>query len=140
MACPNQIGVKNLTIAFTDCDAPSPGGIGDVKATAHIMDKDALPEYQATPYKLEGLSGGRVKRSYQNASIKLKLIRNLAVPLAYYQGRAGLDVQIEHINGSVMTGTGGFVTDPQASDGNSVEFTADFQSLTEILPPGAALN
>jgi len=140
MVCMNQLGVKNLTIAFTDCDAPSPGGIGDVKATAHIMNQDALPEYEATPYKLEGLSGGRVKRTFKNCTVKLDIMRNQAIPLAYYQGRAGLDIQVEHINGSVFTATGGAVTDFEASDSNSVSFTAEFGQLTEILPPGATLN
>lgn len=140
MACLTQVGVRNLTIAFTDCDAPSPGGIGDIKATAHIMNQDALPMIEATPYNLEGLSGGRVKRTFKNATIQLDIMRNPAIPLAYYQGRAGLDIQIEYINGSVITGTNGGVTGPEASDTASVSFTTEFTQLTEITPPGAALN
>jgi hypothetical protein len=137
MACANQVGVKNLTLAFTDCRSGDAGGIGNVKATSHIMAQDALPELDSVPYKLTGLSAGRVKLTYKNASIKLNIVRNLAVPLSYYQGRASMDVQIEFLNGGVMTGIAGAVTEPQASDGNEVNFTVEFDSLSEILSPSA---
>lgn len=142
MSCPNQIGVKNVLIAFTDCDNGTAGGIGNVAAIAHDMAQDSLPEYDFTGYKLEGVSGGRVKRTYENAKIKLKIIRNLGIPLAYYQGRASMDVQIEHINGSTVTGLSGFVTDKQESDGNEVELTLEFKpsNMTEVLPPGSSLQ
>jgi hypothetical protein len=139
MSCPNQVGVKNLTLGFTDCDGDS-GGIGNVAPLAHVMSLDELPMYQVVPYKLEGLSGGRVKRTYENSKIELSVVRNLAVPLAYYQGRASIDYQCEHINGSVMTGVGGFVTGQDTSDGNDVKLTIEFATIVEVLPPGATLQ
>ena len=101
------------------------------------MAVDALPEIDSVPYKLQGLSAGRVKRTMKNATIKLNVVRSLAVPLSYYQGRASMDVQIEYLNGSVITGLAGAVTDPQPTDGNDVAFTVEFKILTEILAPSS---
>lgn len=137
-ACLNQIGVKNLMIEFVDCDAPNPGGIGNVKATAHCLHQDSLPEIDSVPYRLEELSCGRVRRTWKNATIRINVVRDLRIPLAYYQGRAGLNVQIEYINGDVFTGLAGNVTQPEPSDTSSVQFTVAFEQITEVLPPTAA--
>ena len=140
MSCPNQVGVKNLTLNFIDCDNGASGGIGNVGPISHTMSQDTLPSYDSVPYTLESLSGGRVKRTYKNCSVKVDVVRNLAIPLAYYQGRASVDYQCEHINGSTFTGVGGFVTEPEDSDGNEVSMTLVYKELVEVLAPGASLG
>lgn len=137
MACPNQVGVKNLTLAFRDCENGLPGGVGDIRPRTHVMSPDELPKYITTNFTLEGLSAGRVKRTYKNASVELMVVRDLRIPLQYYQGRAAITIQVEHVNGIVITGLDGFVTGVEASDGNDVSMTIEFERLEELLASGA---
>ncbi len=140
MGCLNQVGVKNLLLGFADCDNGSSGGIGNVAGVTHSMAQDELPMYDSVPYTLEALSGGRVKRTYKNCSIKVNVVRNKAIPLQYYQGRASVDYQCEHIDGSVFTGAAGSVVEADDSDSNEVSMTISFASIVEVLAPGATLR
>jgi hypothetical protein len=133
--CPEIVGVRNISLSFTDCD----GGDGavSIRARTHTMSKDELPMYNMATYTLEGLSRGRAKRTYTNATIELPIVRDLAIPLIYYQGRAAISVQIEHINGVVVAASNGIVTGVEASDGNDVRMNLEFAKIEELLPSGA---
>lgn len=137
MACANQVGVKNLAITFRDCDGGLIGGVGDIRSRVHELAQDELPKYMMVNYTLEGLSGGRVKRTYKNARIEIMVVRDLSIPLAYYQGRASIDIQVEHVNGIVVTGIDGSVVEVETSDGNDVTMNIEFKRVEELLPSGA---
>lgn len=137
MACPKVVGVKNLTFSFTDCDAGTDGGTGNIRARTHSMAKDELPMYVVTNFTLEGLSAGRVKRTYQNAKLEAKVVRDERIPLSYYQGRASISFQCEHVNGIVYTGNDGFVTGVESSDSNEISLTIEYERIEELLPSGA---
>lgn len=135
--CQNQVGVLNLTLAFTNCDASVNSGGANIAARTHIMAKDQLPMYLVPNYTLVGTVGGRVKRQYQNAKIKVDVSRDLTIPLGYYQGMAAIDYQCEHLSGAVITATGGFVVGAAESDGDSITMTLEYAVIEELLPAGS---
>lgn len=135
--CQNQVGVLNLTLAFTNCDASASSGGANVAPRTHFMAKDQLPMYLVPAYTLVGTTQGRAKRQYANAKIKVDVSRDLAIPLGYYQGMAAIDYQCEHLSGAVITGTSGYVIGAAESDGDTVTMNIEFAVLEELLPAGA---
>lgn len=136
--CQNQVGVLNLTLGFVNCGGNGVAtGTGDIAPRTHQMAKDQLPMYIVVPFTLTGTTNGRVKRSYDNAKIKVDVSRDLSIPLAYYQGAAAIDYQCEHLSGAVVTGSSGFVTGVTESDGDTVTMNLEFATLDELLPEGA---
>lgn len=135
--CQNQVGVLNLTLAFTNCGGLGSTGAGNIAPRTHQMAKDQLPMYIVVPFTLTGTTNGRVKRSYDNAKIKVDVSRDLSIPLAYYQGAAAIDYQCEHISGVVVTGSAGYCTGVTESDGDTVTMNLEFSVLEELLPAGA---
>lgn len=101
------------------------------------MAKDQLPSYLVTEYTLVGTVGGRVKRQYQNAKIKVDVQRDLSIPLAYYQGAAAIDYQCEHLSGAVITAASGYVVGAAESDGDTVTLNMEFAFINELLPAGS---
>lgn len=136
-ACQNQVGVLNLTLAFTNCDANAGSGGANIAPRTHYMAKDQLPMYLVPAYTLVGTTQGRAKRQYANAKIKVDISRDLAIPLGYYQGMAAIDYQCEHLSGAVVTGTGGFVINAAESDGDQVTMNIEYALLEELLPAGS---
>lgn len=132
--CQNQVGVLNLTLAFTNCDASSDSGGANIAARTHVMAKDQLPMYLAVAYTLVGTTNGRAKRQYANAKVKVDVSRDLSIPLAYYQGAAAIDYQCEHLSGAVVTGSSGYVIGATESDGDTVTMNIEFATLNELLP------
>ena len=130
MSCRNQVGVRNITITFYDCDTGQ-----SYPNISHILANDEQPQYRLCDYANEPLPGGYVRRTRGNNQITLPVIRNQCVPLALYQGCAGVDIQIEHHNGRVVTGLKGTVTGDDLSDGHEVTFTATFLEVDELLAP-----
>ncbi len=135
--CQNQIGVLNLLLAFTNCDANSGSGGANIAPRTHYMAKDQLPMYLTVPYTLVGTTQGRAKRQYANAKIKVDVSRDLSIPLSYYQGQAAIDYQCEHLSGVVVTGTNGLVVGATESDGDTVTMNIEFALLEELLPAGS---
>jgi hypothetical protein len=135
--CQNQVGVRNLTLAFTNCDANSGSGGADIAPRTHLMAKDQLPMYLVPNYTLVGTTNGRAKRQYANSKIKVDVSRDLSIPLAYYQGMAAIDYQCEHLSGAVVTGTSGYVISAAESDGDTVTMNIEFRNLEELLPAGS---
>lgn len=135
--CQNQVGVLNLTLAFTNCDGQSGAGGANIAARTHLMAKDQLPSYLVPNYTLVGTTNGRAKRQYANSKIKVDVSRDLSIPLGYYQGQAAIDYQCEHLSGAVVTGTSGYVVGAAESDGDTVTMNIEFAVLEELLPAGA---
>jgi hypothetical protein len=132
MACNKQNGVKNILLTFTDCDTEEV--IGPI---SHEQPDDTLPTFKNCAWTNTALTNGYVQRSASNATMTLPVVRDLRVPLAYYQGCAQVDVQVEKFDGTVYTLTEGAVTEPEESDGRSVTMTIIAAEIDELLPPGS---
>lgn len=135
--CQNQVGVLNLTLGFTNCDANASSGGANIAPRTHLMAKDQLPMYLVPNYTLVGTTNGRAKRQYANAKIKVDVSRDLSIPLGYYQGQAAIDYQCEHLSGAVITGASGYVIGATESDGDTVTLNIEFAVLEELLPAGS---
>lgn len=129
MACENQIGVKNILITFQDCDTEE-----IIRNVSHKLSTEELPTVLACTWSVEALTNGYVQRSAMNASINLNVIRDTRVPLAWYQGCAQIDIQIEYLNGLVYTAFGGSVVGAEASDTHDVGMEISFKEIDEMLP------
>lgn len=132
MACENVVGVKNILITFVDCDTDTT--IGPI---VHQLATEDLPMWRACAWKSEPLPGGYVKRAASQAAGEIKVIRDKRVPLAYYQGCAQINLQVEYANGIVYTGRGGGITGDSKSDSHEVDMQMTFRVLEEMLPSGA---
>jgi hypothetical protein len=130
--CANIVGVKNIIVTFTNCADKSVLG-----PFVHKLAKDELPKWRAFDHVYEKLPGGFIKMKQSSYEVDISLIRDLRVPLSYYQGRAALDIQVEYENGLVYTGPAGGVTSEDLSDTHEVMIKAVFETLDELLPPGA---
>ena len=131
-ACDNQVGVRNISIKFTDCDTGATYG-----PLVHSLSGDTQPTYKLCEYSNEPLPGGYVKRNKGNNEISIMVIRDLRVPLALYQGCGSIDLTVEHFNGLLITGVEGTATGTDSSDGHEVTITATFKEVDELLPAGA---
>lgn len=131
MACENQIGVRNISIRFTDCDTGATYG-----PLTHSLSGDTQPTYRLCEYANEPLPGGFVRRTRGNNEISVMVIRDLRIPLALYQGCASIDMTVEHFNGLVITGVTGTATGTESSDGHEITLTATFKEIDELLPVG----
>lgn len=130
--CEEKVGVKNLLITFKDCDTEEV--IGPI---SHKLASEELPTVKTCDTANTALTAGYVQIVQDNPSMTLNIIRDKRVPLAWYQGCASLDVQIEYYNGLVYTGLSGTVTEPEESDTHSVSMTTIFKQIDEMLPPGS---
>lgn len=135
MPCENLVGVKNILITFRDCDTDE--RIGPI---SHKLSSEDLPTWRACDENNTALPGGYTKRQQSNASGMLKVIRDMRVPLAFYQGCASVDLQVEMLNGIVMTGLQGGVIGDTKSDTHEVEMELSFKQIDELLPPGSLAN
>lgn len=131
MACDNLVGVKNILLTFVDCATNEEFG-----PISHQLATEDLPTVRACGFTNEALPGGYVRRSLSNAQIELNVIRDLRIPLAYYQGCAAVNVQVEYYNGLVYTGVNGSTTGDDSSDAHEVSMTLTFKELDELLPAG----
>ena len=66
----------------------------------------------------------------------MKIIRDLRIPLALYQGCSSVDVQIEYYNGLVYSAVKGTGTGDEKSDTHEVTIMAAFRAIDELLPNG----
>lgn len=132
MACENLIGVKNILMTFYDCDTETT--IGPI---SHKLANDELPTWKTCEWNNEQMPHGYTKRIASNAGVELSIIRDLRIPLRYYQGCVSIDMQVEYENGLVYTGKGGGVLGEEKSDTHEVSLEITFRSLDELLPAGA---
>lgn len=132
MACEGIVGVKNILITFFDCSTQQKIG-----PYSHKLSTDEMPTWRASVWSNEALTQGYTRRSAANAGANMSVIRDLRIPLRYYQGDAAVDVQVEYENGLVYTGRNGGVTGDDQSDSHEVTMELTFRTLDELLPVGA---
>lgn len=132
MPCETLVGVKNILLTFHDCEQDLTVG-----PISHEQSSEDLPTVRTCAWNNETLVGGYTKRSAANASMELKVIRDLRIPLAFYQGCASVNVQVEYDNGLIYTGVNGGVLGDEKSDTHEVMLDLTFPVLDELLPSGA---
>lgn len=131
--CNKTVGIKNILVKMTNCDT------GEViPQISHQLATEELPTWKVCTWKNDPLPGGFVRRVASQAGLEIKLIRDDRIPLAYYQGCATWDIQVEYVSGLVYTGTSGGVTGDTKSDSHQVDLNIVFDSIAEQLP-GSAL-
>lgn len=134
MACENIVGIKNILLTFKDCDT---GAI--IGPYSHELSTDELPTWKLCPYTNETMTGGYTRRTYANSMVTINVIRDLRIPLAWYQGCAAVDIQAEYENGLVYTAKGGTHTGDDQSDTHAVTMTLSYRQIDELLPEGALI-
>lgn len=127
-ACDRLIGVKHITIRFTDCNNGAVYG-----PYKHELSSDEQPTWWLLNYVNEEQPGGFARRAARSMKGTLKVNRLLFLPLRYYQGDAGLEVQVEYINGSVVTALEALVTGEEMSDTREVAMTIVAPVIDEVL-------
>lgn len=135
MACENMVGVKNIVLTFYDCETDN--RVGPI---SHLLATEDLPMWRNCAWTAEKLPGGYTKRQAADAGVEINLIRDLRIPLAWYQGCVAIDMQVEYLNGIVQTGVGGGVVGDPKSDTHEVEMELTFRTVDELLPPGSLVN
>lgn len=133
--CGDLVGVKNIAMTFYDCNTNTK--IGPV---AHKLSSNDLPTVRTCGVKNEALPGGFTKRQEDSPMMKLKIIRDLRLPISFYQGCAGITISIEYLNGLVYTGVNGGVTNSSDSDTHEADIEATFTVIDELLPAGALIS
>lgn len=131
MSCENQIGVKNILLTFKDCDTDETFG-----PIAHELSSEDLPTWRLCAFNNTPMPGGFVKRGVTNSGVELKVIRDLRIPLALYQGCANVIGQVEYFNGLVISWVDGTGTGDDKSDTHEVTMTISFRTYDELLPAG----
>lgn len=132
MACEGIVGVKNVLITFFDCSTQQKVG-----PYSHKLATDELPTWKASTWVNEAMTQGYTRRTASNAGANISVIRDLRIPLRYYQGDAAIDIQVEYENGLVYTGRNGGVVGDDQSDSHEVAMELTFRTLDELLPAGA---
>jgi hypothetical protein len=131
MTCENQVGVKNILLTFKDCDTDAVYG-----PIAHKLSSEDLPTWRLCPYNNDPLPQGYVKRQPTNPEVEIKVIRDLRIPLAMYQGCSDVQLQVEYYNGLVYSANKGTGTGDEKSDTHEVTLTLSFKVIDELLPVG----
>jgi hypothetical protein len=131
MTCENQVGVKNILLTFRDCDTDAVYG-----PIAHNLSSEDLPTWRLCPYNNDPLPHGYVKRQPTNPEVEIKVIRDLRIPLAMYQGCSDVNLQVEYYNGLVYSAAKGTGTGDEKSDTHEVTMTISFKEIDEMLPVG----
>jgi hypothetical protein len=131
LTCENQVGVKNIILKFFDCDTEEVYG-----PISHKLSSDELPTWRLCPFNNDPLPQGYVKRQATNPEVEIKIIRDLRIPLAMYQGCSDVDLQVEYYNGLVYSAAKGTGTGDEKSDTHEVTMTLSFKEIDEMLPNG----
>src|SRR6478609_8457388 len=96
MTCTGLVGVKNILLTFYDCDTDQTLG-----PISHKLASDTLPTWKTCPWANESLPNGYTRRSATDVGCTMEIIRDLRVPLAWYQGCVSINAQVEYENGLV---------------------------------------
>jgi hypothetical protein len=131
MTCENQVGVKNILISFRDCDTDIVYG-----PIAHELSSDDLPTWRLCAFNNDALPHGYVQRKPSNPEVEIKVIRDLRIPLAMYQGCSDVNLQVEYYNGLVYSAAKGTGTGDTKSNTHEAEMTIVFKEIDELLPAG----
>ena len=131
MTCENQVGVKNILMTFLDCDSGAIYG-----PISHKLSSEDLPTWRLCAFNNDPLPQGYVKRQPTNPEVEIKVIRDLRIPLAMYQGCSDVTLQVEYFNGLVYSAAKGTGTGDEKSDTHEVTLTISFKEIDELLPAG----
>ncbi len=131
MTCDNQVGVKNIIMSFRDCDTDVVYG-----PISHVLSSEDLPTWRLCAYNNDPLPHGYVKRKPTNPEVEIKVIRDLRIPLAMYQGCSDVNLQVEYYNGLVYSAAKGTGTGDDKSDTHEVSMKITFIEIDEMLPQG----
>lgn len=130
MACDSHVGVKNILISFTDCDTGQ-----RVTSLSHkLAVADEFPTFKTCTRMNETLTEGYIRVKAGNATMTINVIRNVQIPLSWYQGCASLDIQVEFLNGLVYSARDGTVVDADNSDSHGVTMSLVFKEIDERRP------
>ena len=135
MSCEAIVGVKNIKLTLEHCESGQ-----RIANLIHLLATDELPKWRMFDRVYDELPGGYVKMKQSNYKVEMKIIRDLRIPLAWYQGAARIDVTIEYQNGLVYVGSVGGVRNEESSDTHEVTLMVVFRRATELLPPGALVS
>ena len=124
-------GWKTARLTFKDCDTDAIYG-----PISHELSSEDLPTWRLCPYNNEPLPHGYVKRQPSNPEVEIKVIRDLRIPLAMYQGCSDVNLQVEYYNGLVYSAAKGTGTGDEKSDSHEVTMTIVFKEIDELLPAG----
>lgn len=123
--------MKNILMTFLDCDTGAIYG-----PIAHKLSSEDLPTWRLCPYNNDTLPQGYVKRKPANPEVEIKVIRDLRIPLAMYQGCSDVSLQVEYFNGLVYSAAKGTGTGDTKSDTHEADMTISFKEIDELLPAG----
>jgi hypothetical protein len=135
MTCEKMVGVKNILLTFYNCDTEERMG-----PISHELATDELPTVKACNVVNDRLPGGYTQRTHSDARLGMQIIRDLRVPLSWYQGCVSIDAQIEYLNGLVYTGLNGGVIGDETSNTHAVTLDITYMEIDELLPPGALVS
>jgi len=134
MACENESGVKNLMITFHSCDTNETVG-----PIAHLLsDENTQPDYKQCPLTKTRLNGKKVRVTRSSAEISVSVMPDDSIDLAWYQGCASIDIQIEYFNGRVVSGRDGSVVDAANGNFEAQQMTIIFDQIDIRKPTLAA--
>lgn len=133
-ACDNLIGIKVITIRFTDCETGAVYG-----PFSHKQANEELPKWRLVDFINEEQPGGFIKRTQRSMKGSISLNRLLFLPLRFYQGAASMEVQVEYINGIVITAVDAAVAGEEMSDTREVTMDLIAPVIEELLPPGGVV-
>jgi len=135
MACEGMVGVKNILMTFYDCDNDTTVG-----PIVHKLSSEDLPMWKTCEWNNEKLTGGYTLRKASDVGCEIKVIRDLRIPLAWYQGCVAINMQVEYDNGLVYTGRNGGITGDTKSNTHAVDLNLTFRTVDELLPNGSLAN
>ena len=118
-------------MTFRDCDTDAVYG-----PISHKLSSEDLPTWRLCAFNNDPLPHGYVKRQPTNPEVEIKVIRDLRIPLAMYQGCSDVNLQVEYYNGLVYSASKGTGTGDEKSDTHEVTLTLVFKEIDELLPVG----
>lgn len=131
-ACDRTIGVKQILLAFTDCDTGQKYG-----PFAHKQGDEELPVWRLVDFVNEEVPGGWVERKQRSMYGEFTVNKDPRLPSSFYQGKAAISGQIEYRDGRVITFDEAAVAGDDASDLRKFKMRIVSPLIDELLPAGA---
>lgn len=128
MACESLVGVKNLIMSIRDCNNPDRFFPNRVHTLAN-----ETPQLYLSDRTNEAASGGYVRQRSTNPRIDMTVIMDRSIPPELYQANSSIDVQIEMLDGRIITGRSGSPTGENMSDLHEVQMSISFQRIDVTL-------
>jgi hypothetical protein len=132
-SCANAFGIKNIFITFTVCRGSRAGYVSP--PISHSQFGDAMPMIRNVAHKNQQLPGkrGRVKQTPTPKSFEIEVEVEDNIPLAWYQGDATMDVDVEYLSGKIYNVLNAIPMGEEKSDTNSIKLNLDADEIGEFL-------